>query len=177
MSEENGDRAASLLSELRAQHETIKAENTKKFPLPGADWLLAEFEVLDYEVGQAIRRKALTGPDHGRKALNAYMDQLLAACVGFWVKESDADPVPLDPERPVKFDERLVRGLGLQVPADGDSPPAARDILYAVFAEFEPNEKRVPWVIEAFHDQYVLWAGGGDDEGAAAEAETAFLGS
>jgi hypothetical protein len=162
------DRAASLLAGFRAQHKVVKRETTEKIAIPGAPWLLAEYEVIDWEDERELEKRAL-GQDHGRRELNYYIDQLLTACVGFHVKDGDSVQA-LDPEQPIRYDERLLKGLGITLE---DDDVRAREILYAVFAEFEENPKKVPYRINAHHTEFVQWMSGSPDE---QSVEAGFLG-
>jgi hypothetical protein len=173
---EGGGGPDSPLTTLRARRKQIHADTTKDFPIPGfGGELVCRYRVLPFEEFKQIERKALLrgeGLSTTEAALNAYMDELIEACVGFYVKVS-GKLEPGDPDRPVRYDNRLADLLGY------GPVSSAREALRGLFVEGN-GEARSGWAIEVHHTMVLTWMAGNpedpDDEGAQGEAEAAFAG-
>lgn len=166
------ENAASLLANLRGEHEESRAKATLDLPIPGfKGQLVCRYGVIPWEKGRDIATRAMRVKDHPRREINAWADELIAACEEFLVKQGD-ELVPVDPTRPVRYDQRLADGLEIEL---HDPPPGpARQVVFGVFRKGVGDEK-ADYALSAHHDELVDWMRGdeADDDDYGAEGDVA----
>lgn len=167
------DEGLSLLGALREERRTTYKATTEVFVIPGYEDkstpLACRYGIIDIPTQRRLEtRLAETPDDDDFREFNFWCDQLISACREFGVMQDEAF-VPLPGA--VRYDARLARGLGLDVP----EPVRARSVLRAVF-EREHGEW---WEREllAHHTAVVdEWMRGRGKGGAQAAADEEFAG-
>lgn len=145
---------ASILGELRREHQRIRAEKEVVLPIPGYAKLGCRYKRLTLDDEEKIARKAGARASKGERhaAFGAVCDELIKACDQFMVRGDDGWE-PLSLTKPVGYDVRLARAFDLDPLVNGK--PNARKILLELFGG-EGHENAV----DAHHDRYYAWVRG-----------------
>lgn len=137
----NGD-VGSLLDVVAKQvNENRTRDYHKDLPIPGTGGMLvARFRPYPVSKSERSSRSLRQRVENNEPViLDVACQTLIDACEQIMVRKSqDAEPIPVDDEVPVKFDERLADLLRLSPPG---TPPLkrARDVVKALF----PTEQAV----------------------------------
>jgi hypothetical protein len=113
---------------LKKRREGNLKNRTEEFDVPGYDGMLvAKYRILTFDEARAIGDRNKRGQSSPRFVLNAMVDTLVEACEELMYRRPDGKLVPLDAEKPVRYDNRLSEWLDLG--ADN-----ARQIVFALFS-------------------------------------------
>jgi hypothetical protein len=135
----------SLIDQLRRDHEAIREETTHDIDIPGMHGrLFCRYRVLDSrELDANVRKVRDTIPDRAQRLITVTLDNLIQACVEFYVRTDDGEEVPVreykeyegDRSLPVRYDENLADFLLLK--RYMDEPYTSRGVVLALFGNNE----------------------------------------
>ena len=123
---------SSVWERLRAEHQKLAAERPPlELEVPGSDWLVVRYRYVPLKETAKTAERLRKVRDISDQALLAAVDTLILACEEILVRLPDGlSPLAGEGEEPIRFDERLARGMEWE---PGPTGYSARSICRRLF--------------------------------------------